>query len=141
MEANSNTSRDILIRRAQAIRELTEWADLMDITIIGAYLVGDRSVDMSTNAFVEVKRSKAPKDDEAEEPVSKKKPPNGKVAAFSEESSVNRTRQKEEPRPSFFHPRSTPFSKEKWEEMMAKEKEKGKERTPKEKRKTPAYKL
>ena len=113
----------------------------MDITTIRAYLVGNHSVDMSTNASVEIKRDRALEDDEAKEPVSKKKPPSGKGAAPSGESPINRTHQKEEFKPSPFHPGSAPLLKEKWEERLAKEKKKGKEGTPKRKEKTPAYKL
>ena len=63
----------------------------------------------------------------------------------SGESLANRTHQKEEARPSHFHPGSAPLPKEKWEEKweerMDKENEKGKEGTQKGKGKTPAYKL
>jgi len=113
----------------------------VDITTIRAYLVGGHSVDMSTDASMEVKRGRAAEDDEADEPASKKKPPSGRGATPSGESPATRTRQKEEPRPSPFHPGSAPLPKEKWEERMAKEKEKGKEGTSKGKGKTPAYKL
>ena len=92
VEATSNTSREVLIRRAQAIRELTRWVDLIDIIIIKAYLVGDHSVDISTNASVEVKRSRATEDEETEELVSKKKSPNSRGAVLSGKSPADRTR-------------------------------------------------
>jgi hypothetical protein len=53
VEASSNTSREVMIIGAQAIRGLTGWDDLVDITTIKAYLVGGSGVDMSTEASVE----------------------------------------------------------------------------------------
>jgi hypothetical protein len=140
MEASSNTSREVMIRGAQAIRRLTGWDDPMDITTIKAYLVGDHGVDMSTETSVEGKRGRAAKDKEAEEPASKKRPPSGRAAA-PVEGPANRTRQREETGPSTFHLRNAPLPKDKWEERMSKEKRKGKEDVAKGKRKTPAYKL
>jgi hypothetical protein len=75
VEASSNTSREVMIRGAHAIRGLTGWNDLVDITTIKAYLVGDYGVDMSTEASVEDKKGRAVENEEVEEPVSKKKPP------------------------------------------------------------------
>ena len=141
VEASSNTSREVLIREAQAISELIGWANSVDISTIKDYLIGDHNVDMFIDASMEGKRDKITEDEEAEEPVSKKKPPNGRGAASSGESPPNRNRQKEETRSSLFHPRSVPLPKEKQEEKMAKKKEKEKKGTPKEKEKTPTYKL
>jgi hypothetical protein len=81
-----------MIRGAQAIKGLIGWNNPVDITTIKAYLVGDHGVDMSTEVSMEGKRGRAVKDEEAdEEPISKKKPPNGRVAAPAE-GQANRTR-------------------------------------------------
>jgi hypothetical protein len=58
VEASSNTSREVIIRGAQAIRGLTRWNDPVDITTIKAYLNCDHGVDMSTEASVEGKRGR-----------------------------------------------------------------------------------
>jgi hypothetical protein len=91
-----------MIRGAQVIRELTGWNDSVDITTIKAYLVGDHGVDISTEASVEVKRGRAAEDEEAEEPASKKKPPNGR-RAISIEGPANHTRQIPEGRNRAFY--------------------------------------
>lgn len=140
VEASPNTSCEVMIRGAQAIRGLTGWDDPVDITTIKAYLVGSHGVDMSTDASVEVKRGRATEDEETEEPASKKKPSSGK-GVMPEEGPANRTRQREEARPSTPHPGSASLPKDKWEERMSKEKGKGKEDAPKGKGKSPAYKL
>ena len=81
VEASSNISYEVMIRRAQAIRGLIGWDDLVDIITIKAYLVvGDHGVDMFTEALVEAKRDRATEDEEAEELASKKKPPNSRLA-------------------------------------------------------------
>ena len=94
---------------------------------------------------MEAKRGRAAEDEEAEEPASKKKAPTGREAGPSGESPATRTRQKEEARPSHFHPGRAPLPKEKWEEKweerMDKEKRREEEGTQKGKGKTPAYKL
>ena len=113
MNAALNTSYEVLIRGAQAIRELTGWADPVDITTTKAYLVGNHSVDISIDESMEVKKDRTPEDDEAKELVSKKKPPNDRGAAPTGKSLVNCTCQKEEPRPSLFHPGGTSLVKEK----------------------------
>jgi hypothetical protein len=63
VEASSNTSREVMIREAQAIRELTEWNDLVDIITIKAHLVGDHGVDISTEVLVKGKKDKAVEDE------------------------------------------------------------------------------
>ena len=113
VEASSNTSREVMIRGAQAIRGLTGWDDPVDITTIKAYLIGDPRMDLSAEASVEAKRGRAAEDEEAEEPASKKKAPTGREAGPSGGSPATRARQKEEARPSYFHPGSAPLPKEK----------------------------
>ena len=44
---------EVMIRGAEAIRELTGWKDPVDITTIKAFLVDDHGVDLSTDASVE----------------------------------------------------------------------------------------
>jgi hypothetical protein len=135
MEALSNTSHKVIIRGAQAIRGLTRWNDHVDITTIKTYLVGKHVVDMSTKASVEIKRGRVVEDEEAEEPASKKKSPNGR-GAVAGEGPTNCTRQTEGTGPSISHLGSVPLSKDKWEEGMNKEKGKEKEDATKEKKKT-----
>ena len=91
--------------------------------------------------LLEVKRGRAIEDEEAKELVSQKKSSNGRGTVPSRKNPTNCTCQKEEARPSLFHLESAPLSKKKWKERMDKEKEKGKEGTPKKKKKTPTYKL
>ena len=112
----------------------------MDITIIKAYLIGESGVDMSTEASIEGKRGRATKDKEAEELVSKKKPPNGRTAILIEEP-VKRTRQKEEIGSFTSHLRNVPLPKDKQEVRVNKEKGKEKEDVAKGKGKTPTYRL
>jgi hypothetical protein len=95
---------------------------------------------MSIEASMEGKRGKAVKDEEVEEPASKKKPPSGRAAA-PVEGPANCTRQREETRPSTSHPGNAPLPKDKWEEKMSKEKGKGNEDIAKGKGKAPTYKL
>jgi hypothetical protein len=140
VKASSNTSHEVMIRGAQAIRGLTGWNDPVDITTIKAYLVGNHRVDMPTETLVEGKRGRVVEDEEAEEPASKKKPPSGR-ATTPVEGPANRTRQREETGPSTSHPGNVPLPKDKWEERMNKEKGKKKEDIAKGKGKTPAYKL
>jgi hypothetical protein len=91
VEASSNTSHEVMIRGAQTIRGLTGWNDPMDITTIKAYLVDNHGINIYIEALVEVKRDRATEDEEAKEPASKKKPPNGRATA-PVEGPANRTR-------------------------------------------------
>ena len=144
VKPSSQVSREVMVRGAQAIRKLTGWDDPVEATTIRAYLVSEQGVDLPTDASVEVKRGRAAEEEGIEEPASKRKPPNGKGTAPAE-GPANRTRQRQEARPSDFHPGDAPLPKEKWEEKweerMNKEKEKGKEDIAKKKGKAPAYKL
>ena len=144
VEASLDASREVMIRGAEAIRELTGWKDPVDITTIKAFLVDDHGVDLSTDASVEVKRGRAPEEEEPKGPASKKKPPNTRAATPVEGPTV-RMHERDDTRPSTSHPSSASLPKGKWEERVNKEKEKekkkGKEDVVKGKGRAPAYKL
>ena len=133
-----------MIRGAEAIKELTRWKDPVDITTIKTFLVDDHGVDLSTEASVDVKRDRAPEEEEPEGPASKKKPPNTR-AAILVEGPIVRMHERDDTRPSTSHPSSAPLPKDKWEERVNKEKEKekkkGKEDEVKRKGRAPTYKL
>ena len=140
IEASLDASQGIMIRGAEAIKELTGWRDPVDITTIKAFLVGDQGMDLSTKASVEVKRGKVVEEEELEGPASKKKPPNTR-AATPVEGPIICMHVRDDTRPSTFHPSSA----DKWKERMNKEKEKEKKKEKKDvtkgKRRAPSYKL
>ena len=80
VNASLDASREVMIRGAKAIRELTRWKDPIDITTIKAFLVGDHGVDLSMETSVEVKRGRALEEEEPKRLASKKKPPNTRTA-------------------------------------------------------------
>lgn len=134
VEASFHKEREVMIRGAQAIRNLTGWDDPVDSTTIRAYLVSGNTEMEPQDVFVEVKRGRNGEDEETEEPASKKKAPSGKETT---QGPSNYTRQRQEARPS-----DVPLPKEKWEERMsASKKGKEKEEGTRGKGRAPAYKL
>ena len=138
---SSKTSREVMIRGAQAIRKLTRWDDPVDSTTIRAYLVSENGEKEPQDVSVEEKRGRNAKEEDAEEPVSKKRAPSGKETAQGQ-GPASHTRQRQEARPSTSHPGDAPLPKEKWEERMSDNK-KGKEKEDgaRGKGRAPAYKL
>ena len=131
-----------MIREAQAIRELFGWADPVNIITIRAYLVGNHNVDISIDASVEVKKGRAIEDEEAEELISKKKPPSSRGIVPSGKSLTNCTCQKEEMHQTFFFsPKKCTISKGEVGRQFDQREREGKKSTPKGKGKTLAYKL
>ena len=112
VEASLNASREVMIRGAKAIRELIIWRDLVDITTVKAFLVGDRRMDLSTEASMEVKRDRAAEEEEPKGLASKKKPSNTRAAILVEGPAI-RMYKKDDTRPSTSHPSSAPQPKDK----------------------------
>ena len=144
IEAPLDSSRKVMIRGAEAIRELTRWRDPVDITTIKVFLVGDLRVDLSTETLVEVKRDRAPEQEKPEGLANKKKPPNTR-AATSVEGPIVRMHERDDTRPSTSHPSSASLPKDKWEERVNKEKEKEKKKRKEDvvkgKGRAPTYKI
>ena len=76
---------------------------------------------------MEVKRGRAPEEEEPEGPASKKKPPNTRAATPVEGPTV-RMHERDDTRPSTSHPSSASLPKGKWEERVNKRKRKRKEK-------------
>jgi hypothetical protein len=142
VEALPNSSREVMIRGAQAIRNLTGWDDPVDSATIRVYLGSESGEKEQQDVLVEVKRGRnAEEDENTEEPASKKKAPSGNEAP-PRQGPASHTRQRQEAQPSIPHPGDGPLPKEKWERKMDDNK-KGKEKEDgiKGKGKAPAYKL
>ena len=134
---SSHISTELMVRGAQAIRELTGWDDPVDAITIRAYLASEQEVEVPSDALVEVKRGRD-EEEETIEPVSKKKASSGKDTTPGQ-GPANHTRQRQEAGPSTLHPGNAPLPKDKWEERMSGKK--GREDPAKGKGKAPAYKL
>ena len=141
VEASLEANRGVMIRGAQAIRNLTGWDDPVDSATIRAYLVSENGEKEPQDVSVEEKRGRNAREEDVEEPVSKKRAPSGKETAQGQ-GPASHTRQKQEVRPSTLHPGDAPLPKEKWEEKMSDNK-KGKEKEDgaRGKSRAPAYKL
>jgi hypothetical protein len=81
---STHASTEVMIRGAQTIKNITGWDDPVDANSIRAFLGGVESKREPKDAFVEVKRGKVAREEETEEPASKKKPPNGRGATSGE---------------------------------------------------------
>ena len=143
MEASPKANREVMIRGAQAIRNLTGWDDPVDSTTIKAFLESQNGEEESQDVFVEVKRGRNAEEEETEEPASKKKAPSGKDFTPGQGPASNTRQKQHETKPTPSYPGAdVPLPKDKWEERMSDNK-KGKEKEDRAKGKgrAPAYKL
>lgn len=91
VKSSSQVTREVMVRRAKAIRKLTGWSDPIEASIIKAYLSKEDEYKEPEDASVEVKRGRADKEEGVEEPSSKKKAPNAKETS-PKEGQAHRTR-------------------------------------------------
>lgn len=86
-------SKEVIMRKIQAIRRLIKWNDLVDATTIKAYLVSKHRKKESYDVSVEIKRDRTSEDKEVADPTNKKKiPSNRKIAP--RKGLIGNTRQK-----------------------------------------------
>ena len=143
VEASPKANREVMIRGAQAIRNLTGWNDPVDSTTIRAYLENENGKEEPQDVSVEVKRGRNAGEEETEEPANKRKVPSGKDFTPGQGPASNTRQKQHEAKPSASYPGAdVPLPKDKWEERMSDNK-KGKEKEDRTKGKGrgPAYKL
>jgi len=117
VEASPKTNRKVMIRGAQAIKNLIGWDDPVDSTTIRAYLVNEDREKEPQDAIVEVKKGRIIEEDETEEPTNKKKVQTSKGTTGP--GPTNHTRQRQEAQSTAPHPGDASLSKERWEEASS----------------------
>lgn len=139
VKATNTSTREVMIRGAQTIRNITGWDDPVDSLSIKAFLSGASIESGQSDVFVEAKRGRNEDEDTTKEPATKRKSPRFKETISESEKPTTSTGRKPEDGPTNTYPgEGTPLPKEKWEERM---KGKEKEDVGKGKGKGPAYKL
>lgn len=140
IDASSIPAREIMVRGAQIIRKMTGWEDPVDAISIKAFLGEVQSDSDHHDASVEVKRGRTTEEDDADQPLLKKKDSGPKDGEKGEGPSFH-TRQRHEKLPSTVHPGDEPLPEKVWGDTSSGKKGKEKEDSHKGRQKGPAYKL